>query len=259
MGSLNMTSNTNENTPSTSPDQVQTHPDQVLKTPNEVQKEVAPDIKSEENKVNWKIFREQREAERKAAQEAAARAAQKEAEAAALKAALEAITNKPSNNRQMNEYDSQDIEESEEARIDKRVDAKIKEREAAYERERLEREEKEIPSRIISTFPDFNSVCSQENLDYLDYHHSDITRPYQKIPYSYEKMVSIYKLVKKLVPNNDSKQDAAKIDKNLQKPGSISSTGNTQGGNAMPSARLDEARKAANWERMQRSLKGLSS
>lgn len=248
-----------ENTPEIKINQVQTQPEQVLKAPNEATQEIAPDIKSEENKANWKIFREQREAERKAAQDAAKKAIEKEAEALALQQALAvALSSKQPSPRHNNDYDSQDIEESEEARIDKRVEAKLKERELAYEKERNTREEQEIPNRIISNFPDFNSVCSQENLDYLDYHHADITKPYNKVPYSYDKMVSIYKLVKKLVPNNDSKQDAARLEKNLQKPGSISSTGNTHGGNAMPSARLDQARKDANWERMQRTRNSLS-
>jgi hypothetical protein len=83
--------------------------------------------------------------------------------------------------------------------------------------------------------------------------------PFSHLPDGYDKWQAIYKAVKRFVPNTDSRQDSMKAERNLQKPASISSPGNTQGGNAMPGAKLDESRKAANWERMQRTLKGLSN
>lgn len=222
-----------------------------------VHEEVSPQIKSEENKANWKAFREQREADRKAREESDRKAAQKAAEAEALKAALEALTGK-SNDRQMNHNYSDDIEETEEARIDRRVNEAIRKKEEQYERERLEREQREYPQKLQSTFGDFNKVCSSENLDYLEYHYPELSIPFKHMPDGFDKWASIYKAVKRFVPNIDSKNDQIKAEKNLQKPGSISSTGNTHGGNAMPSARLDDSRKAENWARMQRSMKGLT-
>lgn len=221
--------------------------------------EAAPEIKTEENRDNWRKFREQREAERKAREESERRAAEKSAEAEALRAALEALANKPSNNRQSHQNDSQDVEETEEQRIDRRVEAIIKQREAKAEQERRAREMQEFPDRLKSTYSDFNKVCTSENLDYLEYHYPEVAAPFAHLPDGYEKWQGIYKAVKRFVPNVDARQDTIKVEKNLSKPGSISSTGNTHGGNAMPSARLDEARKAANWERMQRTLKGLSA
>lgn len=219
--------------------------------------EVAPDIKSEENKANWKAFREQRELERKAREEADRRALEKAAEAEALRAALEAITNKPSTSRQSS-HDYDDNEETEEQRIDKRVEAAIKQREAQAEQQRKQREMQEYPERLVSNYSDFNKVCNSENLDYLEYHYPEVATPFKHLPDGYDKWAAIYKAVKRFVPNIDSKQDQHRAEKNLNKPGSISSPGNTQGGNAMPAARLDEERKKANWERMQRTLKGLS-
>lgn len=236
-------------------DQVQTTPPGV----NVVKSEPAPEIKSEENKDNWRKFREQREAERKSREDSERRATEKSAEAEALRAALEALANKPSNNRQINEYGSQDNEETEEQRIDRRVESAIKQREVKAEQERKVREQHEFPERLKATYNDFNKVCSAENLDYLEYHYPEVAAPFAHLPDGYDKWQGIYRAVKRFVPNVDARQETAKVDKNLSKPGSISSTGNTHGGNAMPSARLDEARKAANWERMQRTLKGLSN
>lgn len=230
-------------------EQVQSQPIVENKT------ETAPSIKSEENQANWKAFREQRESERKAREEAERRAAEKAAEAEALKAALEASLNKP---QQSNSH-NQDSEETEEQRIDRRVNALLAEREAQYEKTRQNREREEAPVRIMQAYPDFKQVVSVENCDYLDYHHPELTAPYKYMPEGYEKWEAMYKAIKKFVPNVNSKQEEKRVEKNLQKPGSISSTGSTQGTGAMPSARLDDAKKEANWARMQRSLKGLSN
>jgi hypothetical protein len=219
--------------------------------------EPAPEIKTEENKANWKAFREQREIERKAKEASDKRASEKAAEAEALRAALEAITNKPSNIRQTNDNTYDDNEETEEQRIDKRVELAIKQREAIQEKQRQERELREAPERIMQTYPDFNKVVSTENCDYLDYHYPELTAPFKYMPEGYEKWAAMYRAVKKFVPNADSKQDMNRAEKNLAKPGSISSAGNTHGGNAMPAARLTEERKRENWSRMERDRKGL--
>lgn len=247
-----------ENKPVEKIDQAQTQTQEPIVQAKTVQ-EPAPEIKTEENKANWKAFREQRESERKAREDSERRASEKAAEAQALRAALEAITNKPSNNRQMNEYDSQDTSETEEQRIDRRVETLLREREERAEKERKLREQQEFPQKLKQTYGDFDKVCTTENLDYLEYHYPEVAMPFSHLPDGYDKWQAIYKAVKRFVPNTDSRQDSLKAERNLQKPASISSPGNTQGGNAMPSAKLDAARKAANWERMERTLKGLSN
>lgn len=217
-----------------------------------VEQEAAPQIKTEENQANWRAFREQREAERKAKEDSDKRASEKAAEAEALRAALEALTNKPQRSYQ------NDIEETEEQRIDKRVKQIIDEREAQAKREWAEREQKELPVRLKTVYSDFNNVCSSENIDYLEFHHPVLAKALSKQQDGFDKWSDIYNAIKKYVPNIDSKIDKARAEKNLQKPGSISSPGTTQGTGIMPSAKLDEARKSANWERMQRTIKGLS-
>ncbi len=219
------------------------------------QAQTAPNI-SPENDINWRKFREDRERERKAAEEAMRKAAEKEAEAQALKAAMEAILNKPNTNNQG--YNDGYEEETEEQKIDKRVKALLAERESEAERKRAEKEASETPQRLQQTFGDFNQVCNTDNLDYLEYHYPEIATPFKYMPESFEKWASIYKAVKRFVPNTDTRKDVKKAEINNLKPQSLSSAGMAQSANAMPAARLDEQRKAENWARMQRTLKGLN-
>lgn len=217
--------------------------------------EPTPIIKTEENQANWKVFREQREAERKAKEAADKRAQEKAEEAQALRAALEALANKPSNNYQGRDNDSQDNDETEDQRIKRRVEEIIREREILAEKQKQEKEQQEFPSRLLHTYQDFNKVCTSENLDYLEYHFPEVAAPFKYLADGYEKWAAVYKAVKRFVPNIYSRQDTLRAEKNLQKPGSISSPGRTQGDSAIPSAKMDQARKDANWERMQRIIK----
>lgn len=242
---------TPENKPEVKIEQQQTQ-QPIVQT--QIPTETSPPIKSEENQANWKAFREQRENERKAREAADKLAQQKAAEAEALRAALEALTNKPVPRYQQQE----EHEESEDERIDKRVKQIIAERETQAEQTRQQREQQEFPQRLTNTYSDFNKVCSSENLDYLEYHYPEVAAPFKHLPDGFDKWAGIYKAVKRFVPNTDAKHDSKKAEQNLQKPGSASSPAITSGGNAIGAPRLDEARKQANWERMQRLLKGLS-
>lgn len=233
---------------------------QVAEPTGEVKKEEleSPKIKSEENKNNWAAFRAQREAERKAKEESDRRAAEKAAEAEALKKALEAVTSKPAQQSNQYDYSYATQEETEEQRIEKKVHEALQKERQRMEEEMRKREIQETPMRLQQQFPDFNSVMTTENIDYFEYHHPDLASPYRYMPDGYEKWSMLYKAMKKMIPNPNSTNDQKKIEKNLNKPGSISATGNTVGSESMPSARLTEDRKRQNWERMQRTLSGLS-
>lgn len=225
---------------------------QVNGTQASVAENTEPSHSSELQKENWRKFREQKESERKQRIEAEKVANEERARASALQAALEAAVNKGY------QQPNQEIEETEDQRIEKRVNQVIAQKEAEYEKKRIEKEQTELPQKLNSTFNDFNEVCSQENLDYLEYHYPELAIPFKHMPDNFDKWASIYKAVKRFVPNPDSKKDMQKMEKNLAKPKSISSPGNSQKGNEMPSARLDETRKAENWARMQKTLKGIS-
>jgi len=206
---------------------------------------------------NWKAFREARKADRAQREAAEQRAREKEAEVAALKAAMEAAFAKQAPMVQQS-YQTEQYEETEDERIEKKVQAAIAQREAQYEQQRKQRELQEYPQKLVQNFPDFNQTVSQENLDYLDFHYPEVSRPLQRLGDGFDKWADIYRAVKKFVPNsNTAKKEAAKAEANYNKPKSISSIGVTQPGEAVSSARLTEERRAENWARMQRTLKGV--
>lgn len=219
----------------------------------EAQKTESPPTETPEQ-INWKKFREQREIERKEKIEADKRAAAREAEATALKAAMEALLNKPSPQT----VQPQQIEESEEDRINRMVSEAINKQRAKDEDERKERERKEYPSRLMQSHPDFNQICSTENLDYIDYHYPEVSKALQHMPDGFDKWDSIYKAVKRFVPNTDSKKDQRKAESNYNKPQAMSVPGRTQTGDSAPH-QLDEKRRAENWARMQRAMKGVKN
>lgn len=210
---------------------------------------------------DWRKWRENRQKEREEAQRVDAARQKAEQEAQVLRQALEAVVNKPVSNRS-SQYESSvydnDVEESEEARIDRRVMEALNKKEKEYERQRQEREAVEYPQKLRSTFKDFEQVCTSENLDYLEFHHPELAKSLATRNQSFDKWADIYSAIKRYIPNPDSSRDAKKADKNLQKPQSLSHSVLNTGGSQMSSARLTEDRQKANWERMQRTLKGLS-
>lgn len=215
---------------------------------------------------NWRAFREARKKDRAEREAAERRAAEKEQEVAALKAAMESAFSKsgpaPQAYQQyygMNQgYDQP--EETEDQRIEKKVNELLSKKEQQYRQEQEERERREYPDRLSRDFPDIKQVCSQENLDYLDYHYPELSRPLQRLAEGYDKWSDIYHAVKKFIPNhNNVKKDSIRAEINSNKPRSISSAQLTQSGDGpRPSLQDVEQRRAENWARMQRTLKGLS-
>lgn len=213
---------------------------------------------------NWRAFREARKRDRAEKEAAERRAAEKEAEAAALKAAMEAAFSKsaPSPQAYQQYYGmNQDYqnEETEEQKIERKVNEIIAKKEQDYIRAEQEKERVEYPKRLLKDFPDFSQVCSQENLDYLDFHYPEISRPLQRLSEGYDKWHDTYHAVKKLIPNHSTaKKEAIRADINSNKPRSISSTGPSPTGEKPRETWQEaEARKAENWARMQRTMKGV--
>lgn len=220
-----------------------------------VNKEATPIIEPEtQEQINWKKFREAREVERKEKIAAEKRAAEKEAEAEALKAAMEAILNKP-NPQVQNNYNQSIEDESEEQRIQRLVAQSLDAERKRDAIERQQREAQEAPQRIAQAMPDFHQVCSAENVDYLEYHYPEVAAAFNYMPDGFDKWSTVYKAVKKLVPNTDSRRDQSKAEKNFNKPQAMSIAGKTQVGDTAPQM-LDDARKQANWARMQKAMRG---
>lgn len=197
--------------------------------------------------INWKKFRETREIERKQREEAEKRASEKEAEAQALKAAMESLLSKPAV--------SQDDPEDEDSRIQKKIDAIMSKREVQMQEQLQRREQQEFPAKLKSAYSDFDHICTTENLDYLEYHYPEVAAGFKHMPDGFDKWANIYKAVKRFIPNADAVKDKGRIEKNASKPQSMSVSGVTQTGDNAP-IQLDDKRRADNWQRMQRVMKG---
>ena len=220
----------------------------IVEQPKEI---VQPSTQiSEENEINWRKFREQREADRKAALEAQRLAAEEKKKNEALERAMAALVNQKSSIREeQREPEEQDHIRSE---FQKMWDQAQREQEEKMR----QREMQELPVKLNQAYSDFGSVCSQENLDYLEYHYPEIAKAFAHVPESFQKWADVYKAIKRFVPNPQSKKDENKAIKNMNKPQSSSVGGVTQTGDHAP-AILSEQRRNDNWKRMQRVLKGL--
>jgi hypothetical protein len=215
---------------------------------------------------NWKAFREARKRDRAEREAAEKRASEKDAEIAALKAAMETAFSKQAPTPQayqqyygMNQnYDQP--EETEDQRIEKKVNKLLADREQKYRQEQEEYEIREFPNKLIKNYPDFSQVCSQENLDYLDFHYPELSRPLERQPEGYDKWSDIYHAVKKLIPNHaNQKKEAIRADANSNKPKSMSTTqlSQTGQGSNRDTHQEIEQRRAENFARMQRIIKGI--
>jgi hypothetical protein len=197
--------------------------------------------------INWKKFRHQREEERKQREAAEQYAKRKEEEALALRKAMEALVNKPSQQNL-----EQDLDEDQ--RINKKVAEAIRQRDLEHEKMRIERERIEYPQKLVSNFQDFNDVCTSENLDYLEYHYPEVAHPYKHMEEGYDKWAGLYKALKRFVPNKNSSKDMKRAEANLAKPQAMSKPGFTKTGDEAPRNSLDDSRKKANWDRMQKVM-----
>lgn len=208
-----------------------------------------------QEQINWRKFRQQREIERKQKEEAERKAKQKEEEAAALKAAMDAILSKQTPTPSYQSQSGYEEEETEDQRIDKKVRAVLEAEKRKVDEERRQREQAELPNKLASTYKDFNQVCSSDNLDYLEYHYPEVASAFKHMPDGFDKWASVYQAVKRFVPNTDSKKEQQKAEKNFNKPQSMAVSGVTQTSDGAPMM-LDEKRRADNWSRMQRVMKG---
>lgn len=236
------------------------------KIENPAENNAQPKESETQEDPNWRAFREARKKDRAEREAAEKKAAEKEQEVAALKAAMEAAFtkgNSPSP-QAYNQYygisqgyDQQ--EETEEQRIERKVNELISKKEEQYKKQQCEYEMKEYPTRLKKEFPDFGHVCTQENLDYLDYHYPEVSRPLQRLGEGYDKWHDIYHAVKKFIPNHSSaKKEAIRADINSNKPRSMSSTGPSPTGESPKNTWQEvESRRAERWARMQHIMKGV--
>lgn len=241
---------------------------EVTQTPEVVQEKVEqvvaqPEVKQDEVREdpNWKVVRELRKKEKAEREAAEQRASEEKARADAMAKALEVALSKSTFNQSspQQNYAAYPEEETEDQRLEKKLSAMMEKREAQWQRDRAEKEMQQLPSIMQQTYSDYFQVINEDNAAYLKYHDPDLYESIVHLPNTVDGCSKAYRLVKKHVPNATSaKRDEAKAEINFNKPKSMSSTSVTQGGEAGSSARLTEEKRAQNWERMQKQLKGLS-
>lgn len=235
------------------PEKIEQKEEVVKQEPVKDEAKAEPDEETPEQ-INWKKFREAREKERKEKVAAEKRAQEKAEEAEALKKAMEALLDKPQKvQKPVDDWDTPDEDDDE--KFKKRVAEIIAERDKIQEENRRKEEFAKLPTLLAQTYSDFNEICSTENLDYFEYHHPETAKAFKYMPDSFEKWSDIYKAVKRYMPSAGSKRDKERIEANANKPQSMSSAGMSTTGDTVPKF-LDEKRRAANWDRMRRVIKG---
>jgi len=209
---------------------------------------------------NWRVVRELRKKEKAEREAAEQRAREESARADALAKALEAALSKAPIQQNMNQgFNGYQEEETEDQRIEKKVNAVIAQREAQFEKLRAEKEQQMLPSVMKQHFPDYDQVVNEDNGAYLKYHYPEIYESLVSLPENFINCSNIYKAVKRLVPNpTDNRKDEIRAENNFNKPKSMTTANLTPPGTGSGNARLTEERRAQNWERMQKLLKGIT-
>lgn len=249
-------------------------------TQQEIKKDIPPQtapqaekkVEETQDQINWRKFRESREKERiekeKELEEERKKASSAQEQAKAFKEALDAVMNKeqtPSPAQQSQESDmdfnsldmptGKEIASFTQKSINEGIQKGLEKYIAEQKRVSQEKDQQQLPKKLRDSHDNFDKICSQENLDYLEYHYPEVAVPYSQMPDSYSKWSNIYKAIKKFVPNTDVKADKQKMEKNLNSPQSISAVGSQA--EAATSKGVHQTKKEQNWARMQKIMKGL--
>ena len=133
---------------------------------------------------------------------------------------------------------------------------KLAEKERAQDQQRQQREQQELPNRLKREYPDFDQVCTSDNLDYLEYHYPEVANAFGHMPDGIEKWTGIYKAAKRFVPNIDAKRAQSRAQDNLLKPQSASGASAAQAATPNMARSLTDSQKADNYRKMQAMIKG---
>ena len=181
--------------------------------------------------INWKKFREKRAQEKEALLKA-------EKEAAILKNAVTQLIEK--------ERPIDDIEEDDEEKRLKQV----------IENVIVQKEQKDFPNKLRQAFPDFDKVCTAENIDYLEFHEPELAKALKHMPNTFEKWSTLYSSLKKKLPKMSGEKEKRMMESNSIKPQSSSTPGNSQLGTNSDLSYLSDDKKSQNWQRMQKIISG---
>lgn len=252
--------------------------EQDINTPTQTQ-DAAPETARQQEtpeQINWRKFREDKEASRKKDEEAAREREQLKAQAQrsaeeklALQQALEAALSARGNSNAISQQQKDDIVQGLDPNdtptggqvasyVQKAIQDGIAKALKDQQHMSYQEQEKRRIDNLEKEIPDFNQVVSKENVDYLEYHYPSIYQAMKEQPESYQKYKGAYDTVKKLVPNINSTQNNARAEMNLSKPKSLSSPGVSGASEKKAAWSMSEAERKENFERMQRVIKGIA-
>lgn len=238
--------------------------DQAAEEPSE---ETTPE-KTEEDpeQINWRKFREERERERRERAEEQQALERKRQEAAALKEVVDTLMSKqdhPMTQQQQEQMiadlidedipTGRDIKQFVDSKLPDIINRILDSREKSAAEERQKKELESMPTKLRQAHTDFDKVVTQENLDYLDYHHPEIAKALSYMPNGFEKWSSVYSTVRKLVPSSGA-SDLRRMESNAMKPQAASAVASP------PSAEMGYGRSLTEAERMEnyKKLKALA-
>lgn len=225
--------------------------DEAKEQPTESETNLVTDSNEEPEKINWKIFREQYKKEKKA---------REELEQFVLNNLNTNTVQQKTQPQPEEKYDlpsdwltGDDIRTWEEKVLEKKLEEKLEAKLRAKEEERAR---KDLPNRIRSSMQDFDQVCNDTNVTYLEQKHPEVAEALAAIPDEYKRWRAIYDYIKRVVPNNQAQADKAKAVSNQSKPQSASASvpqGTLQNG---APHQMTRQRRAELWAEMQRASRG---
>lgn len=96
----------------------------------------------------------------------------------------------------------------------------------ALEQERLRQSEEMLPTRLKTQFQDFDAVVTEDNVKQLRTLEPEVALALSQIGDKYAQAVAAYKYIKMFVPKAQEQTEfKERVQKNAQKPGSLSSVG----------------------------------
>jgi len=233
----------------------------------------ATNLEETPEQINWRKFREERKKERQESERLEKESKSKDQEnlrmkemmATLLKAKDQTPMTVAETDKAVASLDPTDIPTGAdvqnyvnshvEALVEERINKMLASQEAQRKQETAIRDQKELPQRLQKDCPDFENVCSSENLDYLEYHYPEVAEAYQSMPDGIKKWKGVYGTIKKLIPNTNSSKDSAREKANSMKPQSMSSPGVSTTGDSAPNY-VSSTKREENWKRMQRVMRG---
>lgn len=222
--------------------------------------------------INWRKFREARAEERKQKEEAEREAAKSRQDKEALQSYVASLLESNGQTGQVSpaqqeqiaiELARDDIPTGEEVMrftseyVKKEVERGV--REAIAETSRAE-SKKTLPKQLKETMPDYWEVCTQENLDYLEYVApalaQTLAQPFENPEnLSYNQMQAVYQAVTKLVPNAKASTIRKDPERDIKRPQSMSSAAASASRDNAPHM-ISDALRQQRYKEMQEAARG---